>query len=95
MQLQAEHREVTQVQRFLDDVRQNEAWERHKHLSAGFILAKRIMLEQQGKSSFHLRIQVFWDVISVLLGNWFPMFQRNILPLKQGMTHSVMQCQIS
>jgi len=47
-QLQAERREVTQVQRFLDDVRQNEAWERHKHLSTGFVLAKRIMLEQQG-----------------------------------------------
>jgi len=61
-QLQAERREVTQVQRFLDDARQNEAWERHKHLSSGFILAKRIMLEQQGKSSFHL-----CDVISVLL----------------------------
>jgi hypothetical protein len=40
-----------QVQRFLDDVRQNEAWERRKHLSAGFRLAKKIMLEQQGKSS--------------------------------------------
>jgi hypothetical protein len=39
------------VQRYLDDVRQNEAWERRRHLSTGFRLAKRIMLEQQGKSS--------------------------------------------
>jgi hypothetical protein len=38
------------VQHILDDVRQNEAWERRKHLSTGFRLAKRIMLEQQGKS---------------------------------------------
>ncbi|KDR22840.1 EF-hand calcium-binding domain-containing protein 4A-like [Zootermopsis nevadensis] len=47
-QLQAEHREVMQVQRLLDDARQNEAWERRRHLSAGFRLAKRIMLEQRG-----------------------------------------------
>lgn len=54
-QLQAQNREIMQVQRFLDDVRQNEVWERRKHLSTGFRLAKRIMLEQQGKSSqfFH------------------------------------------
>ncbi|KAJ9578054.1 hypothetical protein L9F63_025085, partial [Diploptera punctata] len=46
--LEAEHREVVQLQHNLSDVRQNEEWERRKHLSAGFTLAKRIMLEQQG-----------------------------------------------
>ncbi|GFG37168.1 hypothetical protein Cfor_00417 [Coptotermes formosanus] len=64
-QLQAERREVTQVQRFLDDVRQNEAWERHKHLSAGFILAKRIMLEQQGLMH---QLQLLQQMTSTLEG---------------------------
>jgi hypothetical protein len=76
--LQAERHEVTQVQRFLDDVRQNEAWERHKHLSAGFLLAKRIMLEQQGKSSFHL-----WDMSGVLLCKWFPVLKKYIPYLRE------------
>jgi len=64
-QLQAERREVTQVQRFLDDVRQNEAWERHKHLSAGFVLAKRIMLEQQGLMH---QLQLLQQMTSTLEG---------------------------
>jgi hypothetical protein len=63
--LQAEHHEVMQVQQFLEDARQNEAWERRRHLSAGFRLAKRIMLEQQGK--FCISIFAFDNFVSFIL----------------------------
>mgnify|MGYP000604361263 CR=1 FL=1 len=62
MELETQHRELVQLQHFLADVRQNEEWERRKHLSAGFRLAKRIMLEQQGEISPQgqfLRIVIF------------------------------------
>ncbi|XP_069682768.1 EF-hand calcium-binding domain-containing protein 4A-like isoform X2 [Periplaneta americana] len=65
-QLDSEHREVVQLQRFLDDVRQNEAWERNKHLSAGFRLAKRIMMEQQGLMH---QLQLLQQMTSTLEGN--------------------------
>lgn len=62
-QLQAQNREIMQIQRFLDDVRQNEAWERRKHLSTGFRLAKRIMLEQQG---LMYQLQLLQQITSTL-----------------------------
>ncbi|PSN52225.1 EF-hand calcium-binding domain-containing protein 4A [Blattella germanica] len=62
-ELETERREIVQLQHFLADVQQNEAWEKRKHLSAGFRLAQKIMLEQQGLMQ---QLRLLQDMTSTL-----------------------------